>query len=74
MGPGSSTIVVGRSEVQLPFFTVELWNGSTAYVTGGTNANALVGGTWPTLRPGENTISWSGGVTGVTLTPRWWTL
>ena len=24
MGPGSSTIVVGRSEVQLPFFTVEL--------------------------------------------------
>ncbi len=45
-----------------------------AYVTGGTNANALVGGTWPTLRPGENTISWSGGVTGVTLTPRWWTL
>lgn len=45
-----------------------------AYVTGGTNANTLVGGTWPTLRPGENTISWSGGVTGVTLTPRWWTL
>ncbi len=45
-----------------------------AYVTGGTNVNALVGGTWPTLRPGENTISWSGGVTGVTLTPRWWTL
>ena len=36
IGPGSSTIVVGRSEVQLPFFTVELWNGSTAYVTGGT--------------------------------------
>lgn len=45
-----------------------------AYLTGGANANALVGGTWPTLRPGENTISWSGGVTGVTLTPRWWTL
>lgn len=45
-----------------------------AYITGGTNANALVGGTWPKLRPGENTISWSGGVTGVTLTPRWWTL
>ena len=45
-----------------------------AYLTGGTNANALVGGTWPTLQPGENTISWSGGVTSVTLTPRWWTL
>lgn len=45
-----------------------------AYLTGGTNANARVGGTWPSLRPGENTISWSGGVTGVKLTPRWWTL
>lgn len=45
-----------------------------AYLTGGTNANARVGGTWPSLQPGENTISWSGGVTGVKLTPRWWTL
>lgn len=44
------------------------------YLTGGTNANARVGGTWPSLQPGENTISWSGGVTGVKLTPRWWTL
>lgn len=45
-----------------------------AYLTGGTNANARVGGTWPSLQPGENTISLSGGVTGVKLTPRWWTL
>lgn len=45
-----------------------------AYLTGGTNANARVGGIWPSLQPGENTISWSGGVTGVKLTPRWWTL
>ena len=45
-----------------------------AYLTGGTNANARVGGTWPSLQPGENTNSWSGGVTGVKLTPRWWTL
>ena len=45
-----------------------------AYLTGGTNASARVGGTWPSLQPGENTISWSGGVTGVKLTPRWWTL
>lgn len=40
----------------------------------GTSANARVGGVWPTLQAGSNTISWSGGVTGVILTPRWWTL
>lgn len=45
-----------------------------AYLTGGTNANARVGGTWPVLQAGENTISWSGGITAVTITPRWWTL
>lgn len=45
-----------------------------AYLASGTNANSQIGGTWPSLQPGENTISWSGGVTGVILTPRWWTL
>lgn len=45
-----------------------------AYIEGGTSANSLIGGTWPSLQPGENTISWSGGITAVTITPRWWTL
>lgn len=29
---------------------------------------------FPVLSPGENQISWTGGVTGVEITPRWWTL
>lgn len=45
-----------------------------AYLTGGTSANDRVGGTWPTLLTGKNTISWNGGITSVNLTPRWWTL
>lgn len=32
-------IDIGSRHVQLPFFTVELWGGDTAYVTGGTYAN-----------------------------------
>lgn len=29
---------------------------------------------FPVLTPGENAVAWSGGVTSVELTPRWWTL
>ena len=29
---------------------------------------------FPELTPGKNSISWSGGVTAVEITPRWWTL
>lgn len=45
-----------------------------AYLTGGGSANDRIGGTWPSLKTGKNTISWSGGVTAVTIIPRWWTL
>lgn len=62
---------VGTVAKKTLYCDCENWD---AYLTGGTNANARVGGTWPSLQPGENTISWSGGVTGVKLTPRWWTL
>lgn len=29
---------------------------------------------FPELKPGRNTISWSGGITALEVTPRWWTL
>lgn len=32
-------LIPGTGKVQLPFFTVEVWNGSTIYVTGGTYQN-----------------------------------
>lgn len=32
-------VIPGTGKVQLPFFTVEVWNGSTIYVTGGTYQN-----------------------------------
>ena len=38
------------------------------------NRNAMVSGEFPTLQSGENTVSWSGGITGIDITPRWWTL
>lgn len=36
VGQTQGGVMIGGNQVQLPYFTVELWNGNTAYVTGGT--------------------------------------
>jgi len=44
---------------------------------GTTNRNSLItlsSGNFPRLSPGKNQISFSGGITKVEVTPRWWTL
>ena len=40
----------------------------------GVNLNRLVTGAIPTMGPGVNYFSWDGGITGITVTPRWWRL
>ena len=44
--------------------------------SGTINRNSLVTvpGKFPALDPGESEISWTGGITGITITPRWWML
>ena len=39
-----------------------------------TNKNGTVSGTFPVLKPGSNTISWTGDISSVTMKPRWWTI
>ena len=42
---------------------------------GGTNRNSTITGLFENMTlKGKITISWTGGITGVTLIPRWWTL
>lgn len=42
---------------------------------GTTNRNNTITGSYENMRLGKSTtITWSGGVTGVELTPRWWTI
>ena len=36
--------------------------------------NTISAATFPKLEHGENQIGWSGGITGIEITPRWWTL
>ena len=39
-----------------------------------TNKNSTVSGTFPVLKPGSNTISWTGNISSVIIAPRWWTI
>ena len=39
-----------------------------------TNKNSTISGTFPVLKPGSNTISWTGNISSVIITPRWWTI
>lgn len=40
----------------------------------GVNMNNTVTGDFPKLPAGSTNITWSGGITGLTVVPRWWTL
>lgn len=36
------------------------------------SVNSNMSGTFPILKPGNNSIDWSGGITKLDITPRWW--
>lgn len=36
--------------------------------------NEILAKAFPVLQPGENTISWDGGISDIEITPRWWTI
>lgn len=38
------------------------------------NKNSTISGTFPVLKTGSNTISWTGDILSVTMKPRWWTI
>lgn len=39
-----------------------------------TNKNSTISGIFPVLKPGSNTVSWTGSISSVIITPRWWTI
>lgn len=41
---------------------------------GTTNCNGNVSGTFPKLQPGDNSITLTGNITKIEITPRWWVL
>lgn len=75
-GTGSGTVTVGSTRVSISDIGTSValdceicraYNGDTA-------RDGTITGKFPALVPGRNTIRWTGGVTSVEITPRWWTV
>ena len=76
-GTAPGVLTVGNAQVQV--------NAISGYIDidcdlqdafkGTANCNASIyAPVFPRFTPGINNISWSGGLTGVTIKPRWWTI
>jgi phage-related protein len=76
-GSGSGTVTIGGVSVSISSIgtsvTLDCEN-QDAY-NGSTNRNnTITASTFPTLKPGNNTIALTGGTTSVTIIPRFWRL
>lgn len=76
-GTSQGVLNIGDSTMVIYSFTdyVDL-NCEThnAYNASGFCNGTILSDDFPALAPGNNTIRWSGGITSVEVTPRWWTL
>jgi len=76
-GNGSGMVRIGEYSVQ--FKNIEEYvmldcDTQNAYKGTENKNNTISAATFPKLEHGENQIGWSGGITGIEITPRWWTL
>lgn len=75
-GSGSGTLQINGAEISLANLSeyIVLDSDLQDAYKGTLNENAKMTGDFPELLPGSNIISWTGGITGVSIIPRWWTL
>ena len=77
-GTGDGTLVVGGSTISISDMTGAITlDSETEDAYSGTenlNNNVQVNGGYPILQNGETAVSFSGGITAVKITPRWWSL
>lgn len=73
-GTGDGTISVGGQTVTLTGLTggIVLDSDIQDAYYGSLSANSLMTGDFPVLHPGTNGVAWTGGITAVSITPRWW--
>lgn len=75
-GSGAGVLNVGNYSISVSaideYVTLDC-EAQDAY-KGATNKNSTVSTTFPVLEPGDNAITFSGGITSVSIIPRWWRL
>lgn len=73
-GSGAGRLVIGYSVIDfsdIPTY-IELDSDTQNAYKGSLSLNNLMKGPFPELRAGVSTVTWSGGITAVEITPRWW--
>ncbi len=77
-GTGSGEIAVGSSTIEITnipkAITIDSDTQNAYNGLSNLNNNIIVTGGFPVLETGETTIAFSGGITAIKITPRWWTL
>lgn len=77
-GAGAGTLTVGSVTVtinSMPRGAVVLDSDTQNAYLGAVNLNSTISAPeFPTLPAGESAVRWTGGITGVEIIPRWWTL
>ena len=80
-GASEGVLTVGDVEVEISGFgtggEIDIDSESMSAFYGSANLNSLISldnGKFPILPEGETEISWTGGITSVVITPRWWIL
>ena len=74
-GSGSGTLTVGENTMQLDDCNeLTLDSERCRASSGSVIKNSTVHGQWAVLHEGENAVSFTGGITAIEITPRWWTL
>lgn len=78
IGTGAGTLTVGDVTVtinSMPRGVIVLDSDTQNAYYGAFNLNSTISAPeFPTLPAGESVVRWTGGITGVEIIPRWWTL
>jgi len=74
-GSGNGTITAGDKTITLTDCNnITIDSDIMQVYQGTTNKNRTASGAFPVLPEGQTEITWTGGITGIKLKPRWWTL
>lgn len=74
-GTGSGSLTINDKTISLTNTTnVTIDCDIMQVFRNGVSANNLASGEFPDLPGGESTISWTGGIIGIQIKPRWWTI